>query len=93
MVASQTTCSGQLPLTHQLWSVDSDDEGVYTCRMELSNGTTVEQNISQPLNVVGKYVSIFKYMFITCCHGNIWQYNFKRYVFDIMAVAFFLYTC
>ena len=56
VIASQTTCSAQFPLTHQLWSVDSDDEGVYTCRMELSNGTIVERNISEPLNVVGKYI-------------------------------------
>ena len=56
-VASRSTCSGT-PFTHDLWSVDSDDEGVYTCRMELSNGTTVERNLSEPLNVVGMYLQI-----------------------------------
>ena len=56
VVASRTTCSGA-PFAHQLWNVHSDNEGVYTCRMELSNGTTVERNFSQPLNVVGMYVS------------------------------------
>ena len=55
VVASSNTCPGIF--THSLWSVDSDDEGVYTCRMELSNGTTVERNLSQPLNVVGVYIS------------------------------------
>ena len=57
MVASQNECS-RIPLTHSLWSVNSDDEGVYTCRAELSNGTTVERNLSQPLNVVGKYMYV-----------------------------------
>ena len=56
VVASQNECS-RTTLIHQLWSVDSDDEGVYTCRMELSNGTTVERNLSQPLNVVGMHIS------------------------------------
>ena len=55
VAASRTACSGT-PFTHQLWNVDSDDEGVYTCRMELSGGTVVEQNLSQPLNVVGMYI-------------------------------------
>ena len=57
VVASQTGCSGAT-FTHRLEIVDSHDEGVYTCRMELSNGTTVEQNLSQPLNVVGMYMYV-----------------------------------
>ena len=48
VVASRTTCPGS-SFIHQLWNVDSDDEGVYTCRLQLSNGTTVERNLSQPL--------------------------------------------
>ena len=61
MIASQIACSGT-PLTHQLWNVDSDDEGVYTCRMELSDGTVVERNLSQPLNVVGMYMYIWMHV-------------------------------
>ena len=55
VVASRSTCPRIF--THSLWNVNSDDEGVYTCRMELSNGTTVERNLSQPLNIVGVYIS------------------------------------
>ena len=58
VVASRSTCSGT-PFIYDLWSVDSDDEGVYTCRMELSNGTTVERSVSEALNVVGMYACIY----------------------------------
>ena len=70
VIASWTTCSGT-PLTHQLWNVDFNDEGVYTCRMELSDGTVVERNLSQPLNVVGMYISSDK----PCYPGNIGSYR------------------
>ena len=50
-----------------MWNVDSDDAGVYTCRMELINGTMVERNLSQPLNVVGVFVSSD----ISCYPGGI----------------------
>ena len=63
VVASRTACSG-FRFTHQLWNVDSDDEGVYTCRMELSNGTTVDRNLSQLLNVVGMYVSLIYHVIL-----------------------------